>query len=221
MNDLAAAREWTNEHCERLVRRARSAAGSRGPVYAALKNALEIGRTLNVHGHPIAYRVSDEAAEYLYFRSFACPYTYDIAIQVVARNIGEGVVLHDRLKAFASMVLTGGLRRPTRRGRKRSDNWERDCEVLYLLETLTIHFGVQPTRNLDSTHAVSACDLVAEGFASAGQGMISYHTVRGIWNNNQLKEEIRVIRSLVGSRVQDRPPDFVLRCESPFGVSEN
>ena len=75
------------------MRRSTSAASNKYPVRQALDNALAIGNELDEHGHPIAYKVSKETASYLYFRSFFCPDTYDIAVQVVARNIMHGFEL--------------------------------------------------------------------------------------------------------------------------------
>jgi hypothetical protein len=216
MNDLAAAREWTNEHCEQLVRRANSDDGSRGPVYAALKNALEIRRTTNEQGYPIGYTVSEETATYLYARAFECPDTYDIAVQVTSRNIDEGIPLPRMLQAFACLVITGRLRRPTRRGRDRTENWKRDCAILEMLMTLAVDFRISPSRNEETTQMDSACDLVMQGLSRAGMHL-TYSTVRSIWNNHRLRGELRTIHALIGSGAQGTP-GFISRCEPPFDV---
>jgi hypothetical protein len=219
--DIEAAKEWVNERCAALVRRSTSAASNKGPVRQALENALAIGVELDAHGHPMAHKVSEETANYLYYRSFFCPDTYDIAIRVVARNLLNGFELPNKLQVFASIVITGSHRRPAQRGRRRSDNWERDCEILHLLNVLVVDFDMNPTRNDETTRSASACDLVAAGFAIAGQKMITYKAVKAIWHSARLRQELRLIQSLVGAKYRDSPPEFVTRCESPFDVPEN
>ena len=218
MTDLEAARAWTRARCSALANAWQVGTLSRGPNNSALWAALGIVWTTTSDGHRQGYRVSEEAGHYLHHMARRCPDTYLLAVDLACQYIGTGIAMPTGLRDFVCGVLFGYLQCPKRRGRDRAKNWTRDYVIFEMLEELVERFGVRPTRNDVTKEEASACDLVSQAFAAAGDHTLTYKTVKTIWLNKSLRREARTIREL-RDRSDEGPPAFVELREPPFPVS--
>jgi hypothetical protein len=182
-----------------------------GPNYTALWPVLNITLATTA--------VDEQAGHYLHHVAKRCPDTYAFAIELACQQIGMGVQMPAGLRDFVCGVLLGHVKRPTRRGQSRGQNWGRDYVILEMLEHLVDHFGVRPTRNDETKDETSACDLVSQAFREAGYHNLTFKTIKGIWLNKALRIEARTIRALFDSPSNSELPAFVELREPPFPVS--
>ncbi|MDF3856385.1 hypothetical protein [Paracoccus pantotrophus] len=106
---------------------------------------------------------------------------------IIASKLYSGVPLSEGEGWFAASVLDGTAPSlPKRRGRSLSENHERDVFIVSMLATLVDDFGITATRN-DVSPRISACDLIAEAFASCGRHEVTYRAVKDVWTNKKFR----------------------------------
>ncbi|MCC5974732.1 MAG: hypothetical protein JJT81_11850 [Rubellimicrobium sp.] len=113
-------------------------------------------------------------------QSSADPLAFDAASKVVARLLRQGAELPSEVSAFAAGVITGERKRPIRKGKNAGAYIARDREIACMVEIAARH-NLHPTRNDESEHRDSACDVVAEAMQTKGLSPRSYKQVKDIW----------------------------------------
>jgi hypothetical protein len=221
MGDIEAARAWAMERCGPLAVGLQNKRAERGSGYAALWHALKVRRFIDAAGDMRGYQISEEASMYLYRWASVSPDAFDVARDIAYQNVGGGVELVTGLRHFVCSAIGGNFQRPRGRGRARGRNWIRDRLILEILEELVATFDVRPTRNDESDHSNSACDIVLEAFEQAGNYDLSYKVLKSIWLNKTLRKEVARTQQLHAARDQDELPAFVRQNLPPFPVSGN
>ena len=134
------------------------------------------GGMLGLFGEPLQMNRVIELID----KSEADPLAYDAACSVIARALRQGADLPLEASRFAAGVLTGETKRPIRKGKSAGAYITRDREIAYLIEIAASH-DLRPTRNDESEHRDSACDVVAEAMQMKGLSPRSYKQIKDIW----------------------------------------
>lgn len=107
------------------------------------------------------------------------PISFDLACRWAAVGIERGEVLSGGLAKFASDVLKGIIKRPTKNGQKPYVYMFRDAVIRQAIG-LGDALNLPPTRN-DASTTLSGCDVVAAFLSERGLFPATFAGVKRIW----------------------------------------
>lgn len=159
-------------------------------VHDAVREFLSGYKTISAMGEQVfAYSLLPDridtdtrAQRELVERAKTDPAAFDAAVTLFERLSREGALPYD-LRRFAVKVMTGVIRRPSKRGRSANANFTRDNYICMAVELAHRDFGLHYTRNDAAEACDSACDVVAECLRSLGVKPDTYAAVAKIWEN--------------------------------------
>jgi hypothetical protein len=137
---------------------------------------LKSGGMLGKFGKPLDMGYITE----LIARAEHDPVAFDVACSVVGRAVRQGAEMPDEVRNFAADIITGERQKPKRRGKSAGAYMFRDQAIVEFIE-IAISHGFLATRNDESDHQNSACDIVAEAFKAQGLSPKSYKQIKEIW----------------------------------------
>lgn len=132
----------------------------------------------------IPYPPTDDQVALYVRESESSMLAWEGCIQFVERYISNSRPIPKPLAKFVITGLRDSKSRPTRRGRSKYTNMQRNFLLIRSIRlALEADPEMNPTRNEAST-TTSACDLVADCLKELGV-YIEYTTVAKVWNNRQ------------------------------------
>ena len=122
-------------------------------------------------GSHIEQLIEDAATDALAFDAVCCRAAFEMR---------SGQLVNSKLAHFASDVLYGLAKRPKdTRGRKSKKHAQHQA-ICKMVEFTTRH-GLQPTRNDESDHTESGCDVVARALKEMGLRPQTYSHIKRVW----------------------------------------
>ncbi|MZR11648.1 hypothetical protein GQE99_01195 [Maritimibacter sp. DP07] len=184
-------RIWRHWYGDRLVETVKSLEKGAGPLEAQW---LADGR-LDLEGG--VYSVDDEDFAKLIGLAVSQPEAFDLARAICASRLEVGASLSVHQRRFAAGVLQDLVKRPKKKGRPRSKNWNRDVLIVHGVAT-ALQQGLQEMR-WETSETPCAYSVVADAFNEAGNLLVNYDVVRNVWRNRKksgLEGEINDLESI-------------------------
>ncbi len=86
---------------------------------------------------------------------------YDVLSNLAVFYLREGQQLPDWLAIFAADVLEGKKKRPTKRGKDKYDNWERDYKLFRATQEVAEAYNLPHYYNNELNEKITAAKIVA------------------------------------------------------------
>lgn len=137
---------------------------------------LQCGGMLGNFGKPLDMRYITE----LIAKADDDPLAYDVACTVIGLAVRQKTEMPEEVTNFAADIIIGERQKPKRRGKNAGAYIFRDRAIVEFVELAMSH-GFLATRNDESDHQNSACDIVAEAFKARGLSPKSYKQIKDIW----------------------------------------
>jgi hypothetical protein len=141
-------------------------AGVKNLMKAFGRGFLFAGR--NAEGRPVLYTTEkrkEEEVDALLNAADQDPVAFEVACEVAADDLRDGLLPELSLRKFAADVLSGKITKPPQtKGPKRYGNLRRNRCFAYICDELIKSFGCHPYRNPASRENLQkcACDIVRE-----------------------------------------------------------
>lgn len=115
-------------------------------------------------------------------------YVYEALCSLGAGMVSDGQRMPFELRDFICKVLRNEIKRPRKTGRPKNLS-QRDRFYYFVIDQISMDFGVSPTRNRASSHRDSACDIVAEAMPREGNRPDTYDSLVRIWAKGRKEDE--------------------------------
>lgn len=117
---------------------------------------------------PSFYRCSENALLHLYSQARTDKGAYDIACRITTAKLFRGEPLSEAQSMFAGMVVGGILKCPPPEGKRITETFALNVNLILLAQILAQNFDLKLTRNDEGMAQASACDAVSEALTALG-----------------------------------------------------
>ena len=130
---------------------------------------LSIGHEFDDHPFcPSRYIVDDVSLDCLCMESDHDKGAFDLLIRIVTAKLLRNEPLTQQVSLFAGMVLGGMKKAPPPEGKRLAKHFVANVHIVFLAHQLSRAFGLDLTRNDESSVQESACDAIAKALAAIG-----------------------------------------------------